>query len=106
MCAKTQPSEASSAPIREQKTNPRSIRGVLVRLVANRFDLSAEAVTDDARFQDDLGLDSLHSIELLMAVEEEFEMDIGDDGKGIKTVGDAIRYIETKTAPQGKESDT
>lgn len=101
MRAHAQPADSAPDSRREEMENARPVRGALVRVVANRFDLPAEAITDDARFRDDLGLDSLFSIELLMALEEEFDMDIDDDAKRIKTVGDAVRYIESRVASRG-----
>jgi acyl carrier protein len=53
-------------------------------------------VTDNARFVDDLGADSLDQTELLMALEEEFNIEIDDEANSIETVGDAIRYIQSK----------
>ncbi len=66
------------------------------QMIAERLDRKIEEVTDDARFVDDLGADSLDQTELLMALEEEFNIDIDDDANEIDTVGDAIRYMESK----------
>ena len=55
-----------------------------------------EEVTDDARFIEDLGADSLDLTELLMALEEEYNVEIDDEANDIQTVGDAIKYIESK----------
>jgi acyl carrier protein len=68
------------------------------QLIAERFDRSLEEVTDNARFVEDLGADSLDQTELLMALEEEFNLDIDDEANRIQTVGDAIRYVESKIA--------
>jgi len=52
-------------------------------------------VTPDASFIDDLGADSLDTVELVMALEEEFDAEIPDeDAENLKTVGEAIKYIE------------
>jgi acyl carrier protein len=66
------------------------------RIIAERLDRKIEEVTDDARFIDDLGADSLDITELMMALEEEFNIDIEDDANDIATVGDAVRYIDSK----------
>lgn len=65
-------------------------------IIAERLDRKIEEVTDDARFVDDLGADSLDITELLMALEEEFNIEIDDEANEIDTVGDAIKYIESK----------
>ena len=54
-------------------------------------------ITDDAKFIDDLGADSLDTVELVMAFEEEFGSEISDsDAEKILTVGDAVKFIENK----------
>jgi len=53
-------------------------------------------VTNEARFIEDLGADSLDLTELLMALEEEFNIDIDDEANQIETVADAIKYIKSK----------
>ncbi len=63
------------------------------QLIAERFERDIEEVTDDASFVDDLGADSLDITELLMALEEEFNIEIDDDANNIVTVGQAIEYI-------------
>lgn len=65
-------------------------------IVVDRLDRKPEEVTEDASFQDDLGADSLDLTELLMALEEEFDVEIDDDANQIETVGQAIKYIESK----------
>lgn len=65
-------------------------------MIAERLDRKLEEVTDEARFIDDLGADSLDQTELLMALEEEFNIEIDDDANQIETVGDAIKYIQSK----------
>ena len=66
------------------------------KVIIERLDKGAEEVTSEARFIDDLGADSLDVTELLMALEEEFNIDIDDEATSIETVGDAIKYIESK----------
>jgi acyl carrier protein len=61
--------------------------------------VEAEKVTDNANFIDDLGADSLDTVELVMAFEEEFNVEIPDDAaETIVTVGDAIRFLEKNAA--------
>ena len=58
----------------------------------------AKVVTDEANFIDDLGADSLDTVELVMAFEEEFGSEISDsEAEKILTVGDAIKFIESKS---------
>lgn len=67
-------------------------------LVAEQLDIDKESITADSSFEDDLRADSLTLVELLMAIEEKFELpDIPEeDADAIKTVGDVVRYIEAK----------
>jgi len=66
-------------------------------LVVEQLGVDADEVTEDASFVDDLGADSLDIVELVMAFEEEFDLEIPDeDAETIKTVGDAARYIKEK----------
>lgn len=66
------------------------------RIIVEKLDLKEEQVTKEAKFIDDLGADSLDITELLMALEEEFNIDIDDDANEIATVGDAVSYIQSK----------
>ncbi len=68
------------------------------QLIADRFERNIEEVTDDASFVDDLGADSLDITELLMTLEEEFNLEIDDDANNIVTVGEAIAYIQSRAA--------
>lgn len=65
-------------------------------IISERLDRKLEEITDKASFVDDLGADSLDLTELLMALEEEFNIDIDDDANQIETVADAIQYIESR----------
>ena len=68
-------------------------------IIAEQLGVKSEEVTPQASFIDDLGADSLDTVELIMALEEEFNVEIPDeDAEKMTTVGDAIRYIEEKTA--------
>ena len=65
-------------------------------IIINELGVEAEKVTPEARFVDDLGADSLDTVELVMAFEEEFGMEIPDeDAEKLQTVGDAISYIQS-----------
>ena len=64
-------------------------------IIIDELGVEADKVTSDASFVDDLGADSLDTVELVMAFEEEFGIDIPDeDAEQMRTVGDAISYIE------------
>ncbi len=66
-------------------------------IIINELGVEPEKVTSEASFVDDLGADSLDTVELVMAFEEEFGIEIPDeDAEKMQTVGDAIRYIETR----------
>ena len=68
------------------------------KVVVEQLEVSEEEVTPTASFVDDLGADSLDVVELVMGLEEEFDVEIPDeDAEKIATVGDAITYIDTKT---------
>ncbi|UVI38584.1 acyl carrier protein [Qipengyuania spongiae] len=65
------------------------------KIVVEHLGVEADKVTQDASFIDDLGADSLDIVELVMAFEEEFGVEIPDDAaENITTVGDATKYIE------------
>ena len=66
-------------------------------IVAEQLGVKAEQVVNDASFVDDLGADSLDTVELVMALEEEFEIEIPDeDAEKITTVHQAIDYINER----------
>lgn len=68
-------------------------------LVVEQLGADPEAVTEEASFVEDLGADSLDIVELVMAFEEQFEIEIPDeDAEGIRTVGDAVKYIKQHMA--------
>ena len=69
------------------------------KLVVDRLGADAAAVTGSASFTDDLGADSLDIVEFVMALEEDFEIEIPDsDAEAIKTVDNAVDYIAKKKA--------
>lgn len=66
-------------------------------IIVDQLGVEAEKVTANASFINDLGADSLDIVELVMAMEEEFDLEIPDeDAEKIKTVGDAISYLNSK----------
>ena len=68
------------------------------KIVVEHLGVEAEKVTEEASFIDDLGADSLDIVELVMAFEEEFGIEIPDDAaEHIQTVGDAVKFISEKT---------
>ncbi|MAH61074.1 MAG: acyl carrier protein [Legionellales bacterium] len=68
------------------------------KIVVEQLGIEESVVTSGASFQNDLGADSLDTVELIMAFEEEFGINIPEeDAEKIITIGDAIRYIEKQT---------
>ena len=68
------------------------------KIIVDHLGVDANKVTDDASFIDDLGADSLDTVELVMAFEEEFGSKISDsEAEKILTVGDAIKFIESNS---------
>ena len=67
-------------------------------LVSEQFGMELDEVTLETSFEDDLGADSVDLVELVMAMEEEFELGqtAEDEVKAIKTVGDAVKYVAGK----------
>ena len=69
------------------------------KIVVEHLNVDAEKVTDNASFIEDLGADSLDTVELVMAFEEDFGIEIPDDAaESIVTVGDAVKYIDKANA--------
>lgn len=68
-------------------------------IIVNELGVSPDQVTEDAKFIEDLGADSLDQVELIMAFEEEFGEEIQDeDAEKLITVGETIKYIDSKMA--------
>ncbi len=75
-----------------------SIEAKVKQIIVDQLGVDEEEVTPEAKFIDDLGADSLDTVELVMALEEEFGIEIPDeDAEKIVTVQDAIDYIRDKT---------
>jgi acyl carrier protein len=73
--------------------------GQVKEVIAEQLNVDPDEVHEDSSFVDDLGADSLDLVELVMALEDNFDMKIPDeDVEAIKTVGDAISYIEAHRA--------
>lgn len=72
-----------------------SVQDKVKKIIAEKLSVDLEEVVPEASFVDDLGADSLDLVELIMSMEEEFEVDISDeDAEKIVTVKDAIDYID------------
>ena len=71
----------------------------VTKVIVDRLGVDEGEIKLEASFRDDLGADSLDVVELVMELEDEFDMEISDeDAEKIATVGDAISYIETKVS--------
>jgi len=74
-----------------------NVESKVKEIIVNELGVEPEKVTPEASFVEDLGADSLDTVELVMAFEEEFGMEIPDEeAEQLQTVGDAIRYISEK----------
>ena len=72
-----------------------SIAEQVQKIIINKLGVDENEVTPEASFTNDLGADSLDTVELIMGFEKEFNLSIPDDvAEGIVTVGDAIKYLE------------
>lgn len=69
------------------------------KIIVDQLGIAPEKVVAEARFREELGADSLDLVELIMAFEEEFGGSISDEeAQGIKSVGEAVKYLETRGA--------
>ncbi len=72
-----------------------SVRDRVIEIIVEQLGVDKEQVVDDAKFVEDLGADSLDTVELVMALEEEFGAEIPDDeAEKLTTVGEAVTYID------------
>jgi acyl carrier protein len=75
-----------------------SVEDKVKEIIVENLGVDAEKVTESASFVEDLGADSLDTVELVMAFEEEFDVEIPDeDAERMRTVGEAIQYLKSKT---------
>ena len=75
-----------------------SIESKVGEIICEQLSVSAEQVNPDAKFIEDLGADSLDTVELVMAFEEEFSIEVPDEeAEKLQTVGDVIRHVESNT---------
>lgn len=78
--------------------SPEEIFKTMQKLIAEQFALNPDEITMDSSFEEDLGADSVDLVELVMAMEEEFELDEirEEELTSLKTVGDCVRYLNAK----------
>lgn len=77
--------------------NMAEVTARLKEIVMDRLDVEDEQITETASFVEDLGADSLDIVELIMGIEEEFDIEIPDeDAEKLTNVGEALSYIKTK----------
>lgn len=79
-----------------------SVEEKVKEIIVEQLGVEASQVTENAKFVEDLGADSLDTVELVMALEEEFSLEIPDeDAEKITSVGDAISYIKQNAKTAG-----
>lgn len=82
-----------------------SVEERVIEIVAEQMGVAKDQITRDTSFVNDLGADSLDTVELVMELEEEFDITIPDDkAEGIQTVGQAVDYIHAHSGNKGGES--
>jgi acyl carrier protein len=82
-----------------------SVEERVKKIVVEQLGVEESQVTKEASFVDDLGADSLDTVELVMALEEEFKLEIPDEeAEKISTVGQAVEYIEKNLPSEGSAS--
>ncbi|OGQ47912.1 MAG: acyl carrier protein [Deltaproteobacteria bacterium RIFCSPLOWO2_02_FULL_46_8] len=75
-----------------------ALEGKVLEIVAEQLGIGEEEIQGDSSFSDDLGADALDVLELMMAVEEEFEIEVPEqDAEKLDTVQKLVQYIESKT---------
>jgi acyl carrier protein len=87
---------AAASPNQEVKSVAAFSEDRVKEIIAKELEVEAQQLTPEAKFIEDLGADSLDIVELVMALEEEFGIDIPDeDADKLKTVGDAMNYLKS-----------
>ncbi|NLW43196.1 MAG: acyl carrier protein [Tissierellia bacterium] len=72
------------------------MKNKILELISDQFNVNVEGIDEDTSFTDDLNADSIQLMELVMTIEEEFEIEISeDDILSIETIGDVVDYIES-----------
>lgn len=76
-----------------------NVEGRTMEIIAEQLGVKKEEIKNESSFVDDLGADSLDTVEIVMALEEEFGIEIPDeDAEKMATVGEAIKYIDDKVS--------
>jgi acyl carrier protein len=89
----------ATGPAQEGKEEMSDVAERVKKIVVEHLGVEPDKVVDSANFIDDLGADSLDTVELVMAFEEEFGVEIPDDqAETIVTVGDAVKFLEKASA--------
>ncbi len=89
----------AGSPAQKGKEDMSDVAERVKKIVVEHLGVEADKVVDSANFIDDLGADSLDTVELVMAFEEEFGVEIPDDqAETIVTVGDAVKFLEKASA--------
>ena len=82
-----------------------SVKERVIDIVAEQLGVSKDQVSPETSFVNDLGADSLDTVELVMELEEEFDIQIPDDqAEKIKTVGQAVEYIKAEVKKKGSDA--
>jgi len=93
------PNTTSNTRLEKEKGGTMANEDKIKSIIAEQLGVKAEEVTPESSFVDDLGADSLDTVELIMALEEEFNVEIPDeDAEKMSKVADVIKYIEEKAA--------
>jgi acyl carrier protein len=93
------PAEGADGPIKKRGADMSDIADRVRKIVVEHLGVEEDKVVESASFIDDLGADSLDTVELVMAFEEEFGIEIPDDAaESIQTFGDAVKFITERSA--------
>ena len=83
---------------KNSKTDKKNSSNKAFAILAEQFDYEEDKITPETTIADDLGADSLDVVDLLMSIEDEFEIEVPDEEiENIKTVGDLVKYIEANS---------